>query len=68
MDQKEFKTITENYAKKFVGKIFPENIKKIENGICVCCENEIGEFKNAISKKEYEISGMCMDCQNKVFK
>ena len=67
MDPKEFKTIAENYAKKFVGKIFPENIKKIENAICVSCEKKIDGFKNAIGKKEYEISGLCQNYQDEIF-
>ncbi len=67
MDPKEFREIAENYTKKFVGKIFPGNIRKIENAICVCCENKIDGFKNIISKREYEISGLCQNCQDGIF-
>lgn len=68
MDEKEFKEISENYAKRPVAKVFPENVEKIENAICVDCGSKIDGFKNAINKKEYEISGICTDCQNKIWK
>ena len=67
MDKEESKIIAENYAKNPVAIIFPENVEKIKNAICVSCGNEIEGFKNAISKKEYEISGLCQNCQDKVF-
>lgn len=67
MDKEESKIIAENYAKNPVAKIFPGNVEKIKNAICVFCGNEIEGFKNAISKKEYEISGLCQNCQDKVF-
>jgi len=38
---------------------------------CVCCKSvkvQPQDFKNAISKKEFEISGMCQKCQDGVFK
>ena len=34
---------------------------------CVCCSKPAINFRNAISKKEYTISGLCQDCQDSVF-
>ena len=34
---------------------------------CVYCLCMVGEFKDARSEKEYTISGMCQECQNKEF-
>lgn len=39
-------------------------------GICVTCPNSIEEkhFTDELSKTEYNISGMCQDCQDLTFK
>jgi hypothetical protein len=34
---------------------------------CPTCSNEIGEFRNTLSAKEFSISGMCQACQDSVF-
>jgi len=34
---------------------------------CPTCQDEIGEFRNDISIKEFSISGMCQKCQDSVF-
>lgn len=34
--------------------------------ICPCCTGPVMGFKDEISKKEYEISGMCLQCQDRV--
>ena len=34
---------------------------------CVTCGAGIVKFKDALSEKEYSISGMCQDCQDKMF-
>jgi hypothetical protein len=45
--------------------------ESIINGTCIApptgCGKPIGKFKNELSKKEYTISGLCQDCQNKIF-
>lgn len=35
--------------------------------VCVTCGGPVGEFRDALSQKEYGISGMCQECQNSVF-
>jgi len=39
----------------------------IESDVCVGCGREALLFKDAISKKEYSISGLCQTCQDKIF-
>jgi hypothetical protein len=34
---------------------------------CFFCEKPVGAFRDALSKKEYTMSGMCQSCQNKTF-
>ena len=52
---------------QIVEKIFPGTIEKIEKKICPLCNKPIKEFRDPLSKKEYEISGMCQECQDKTF-
>jgi len=37
------------------------------SGICPICKCKITEFRDALSATEYKISGMCQECQDKVF-
>lgn len=34
---------------------------------CVCCSGEAKSFTDALSEKEYTISGLCQTCQDSVF-
>jgi len=56
--------------KEIVKQIFPEMAKRVENGQCPVCGEEIDskEFKDELSRKEFRISGMCQECQDKTFK
>ena len=42
--------------------------KSVEAGICVSCSKKAEQFKDALSRVEYGISGMCQECQDSVFK
>lgn len=44
-----------------------DRIGTIELLKCTMCPNTDLKFKNAISRKEYSISGMCQQCQDKFF-
>jgi len=39
----------------------------VQEASCVTCGGEARIFRDAISRKEYAISAMCQDCQDKVF-
>jgi len=41
--------------------------ESLANSDCVCCGEPAIEFSDAISKREYAISGMCQVCQDSVF-
>ena len=41
--------------------------ESVEKESCSVCKQPVTEFKNAVSSREYEISGMCQKCQNLVF-
>jgi hypothetical protein len=48
-------------------KIAEKIFGKTEPGCCVICKNKVTPFKNELSAKEYEISGMCQSCQDDIF-
>ena len=43
--------------------------QSIEDKSCACCGQgvDLSSFKDSLSLKEFHISGMCQDCQDKVF-
>mgnify|MGYP001573564506 CR=1 FL=1 len=57
--------------KEIIKTLFPKEYARIESGHCPDCNKEIedDEFDdNKLGFKEYLISGLCINCQNKVFK
>jgi len=38
-----------------------------EKNLCVMCGGPADAFKDALSKKEYGISGMCQKCQDEIW-
>lgn len=59
--------VARDFENKPAGRIFTQAADQIRRGICPTCGKEVGEFRDALSRKEYEISGMCQSCQDKVF-
>ena len=57
--------------KELIEVFFPDAYKAIESGKCPECLKDVDmneEFKeNEKGFKEYLISGLCSDCQDKVF-
>jgi len=49
---------------------FGKEVENVERGLCPICTNEIDHnlFKDALSRKEFAISGLCQNCQDEVFK
>ena len=48
---------------------FAEEVAKVDLGMCPFCNEIVKEedFRNEISKKEFQISGLCQKCQDKMF-
>ena len=44
-----------------------EGVTSLNRGDCPCCSKPITEFRDALSRKEYAISGMCQECRDSVF-
>lgn len=47
--------------------LFPGTKKAIDENRCPVCGETIGKFRNLISVREYEISGLCQECQDIAF-
>ena len=52
---------------KPIFSFMPQMADRIINGDCSFCAMPLAPFKDAISKKEYSISGMCQTCQDNIF-
>ena len=50
-----------------IGAINPTILTRIDSGLCPMCGMPVGTFNNDISRKEFEISGMCQSCQDVFF-
>jgi hypothetical protein len=53
--------------RQIVKQLFPDTLTAIDAGKCPTCSKPVGKFRNAISQREFEISGMCQKCQDSVF-
>lgn len=54
----------DSIAKETFGRSRTESI---EADTCVDCGGPATEFKDQLSRKEYTISGMCQECQDKIW-
>ena len=61
---KEMNEFLDTFTKDAFGKTITESKKEYT---CVMCKNPEMKFRDRISQKEYNISGMCQTCQDKVF-
>ena len=48
---------------------FGREVALVENGLCPFCRCSVNtdEFRNELSAKEFTISGLCQECQDKTF-
>jgi len=57
-----------SFLNEFSQNVFGRNrTEAIENDVCVECGESAKEFKDALSQKEYSISGLCQKCQDKIW-
>ena len=55
----------DSFSKRMFGGI--GRTASIASNICVTCKGPAQVFHDALSLKEYTISGMCQKCQNETF-
>jgi len=48
---------------------FIEAVNSVEAGNCPFCKQpiDLNSFRDQLSKKEFNISGLCQSCQDKIF-
>jgi len=44
-----------------------QEVNLVEQGLCPFCRKPPGEFRDALSQKEFGISGLCQSCQDDFF-
>ncbi len=59
--------ITAPEGKRPADVLFPDFYERRRKGLCPTCGAEIGPFRDELSRREFAISGMCQECQDKVF-
>ena len=59
--------VIENLLDEFSKIIGTPRSVAFKTNTCVICSGEANEFRDATSKKEYSISGMCQPCQDKIW-
>lgn len=52
---------------QFAAKHFVNGHNALNAGMCPTCQGDVTEFRDALSLKEFGISGMCQKCQDSVF-
>lgn len=58
------KNFIDSTSKSMFGRSASESML---NKICVTCGHKVGPFKDELSEREYEISGICQECQDEIF-
>jgi hypothetical protein len=48
---------------------FGNEVQRVEHGFCPLCSRPVcmDDFKDDLSRQEYQISGMCAICQDEMF-
>lgn len=48
---------------------FGEMVKLVEQGKCPFCKEEVKmeDFEDELSKKDFEVTGLCQKCQNETY-
>jgi len=57
----------ENLLEEFSKIIGTPRSVAFKSNTCVTCSGEANDFRDTTSKKEYNISGMCQSCQDKIW-
>ena len=60
----EMQKTVDAFAKSLFGRSATDARKSF---VCVTCGKPVEGFRDDLSRKEYQISGMCQECQDSVF-
>lgn len=59
--------VADAYERKPIGRLFPERVDYIRNGLCTECGDDIGGFTDPLSMDEWKIAGQCQACQDSFY-
>ena len=64
------KEIADDFAQKPIGQLRPDVANTIRKGNCPFCQNTVKreDFRDDLSRRKYEISGLCQNCQDATFR
>lgn len=68
-DEDENQELNRREMAETIGGFMDECDKLVHEGLCPCCKKkiEMTDFKDDLSRKEFQISGMCASCQDSFF-
>ena len=46
---------------------FSKEVARVDAGLCPTCDEEVGPFRDDLSRKEYRKIGTCQPCQDMLF-
>ena len=59
------------HKNKRIKKMFPTNVERNKKAyVCPLCHKAVNvetDFRDDLSRKEFQISGLCQECQDKTF-
>lgn len=61
---RKIKHTVDELSEKIFGKSFSDCRKE---NICVSCHKNVGDFRDSLSEREFNISGLCQECQDEIF-
>ena len=63
----ELAEIARRFASKPAGFLFAQAAPAIREGNCAFCKKPVEGFTDALSAREFSVSGMCQPCQDGAF-
>jgi len=67
LEKAEKNEVIENMLESLSKQLGTPRSVAFESSTCVTCSGKAKGFRDATSKKEYTISGMCQDCQDSIW-
>lgn len=55
------------FMNEIMGGDLDIDIVRLQCGLCPQCGNDIDGFRDMFSLKEFEVSGLCQECQDRIF-
>ena len=67
LDKAEKSEVIESMLERVSSMIGTPRSLAFKEGICVLCTGPATDFRDTVSEREYQLSGMCQTCQDEMF-